>query len=305
MSSVPAHRRPARAALLVAALSTGLAALAVGPSVAAAADAYPIKLERRYTVGQEFTVAAKGDSDQTVNVTVNGQAKPVQAQKFAAEVAGVVKVLAVNEKTGGATKVQVTVDKLTKDGADVFPAGTVITADHAGEKAAYSVNGADVDPQQAAVLELLVDVDKADKASDADAMFGTPKPQPVGGQWDADAAKMAADMQGDQLPVSAEHMKATAKLVKVEPVDGKPAETVEMTFAADPLEAGKEVGGLTITGGTLNGTVTQTMPVDPAEPATAQDVHMTVKMTGTAGGGAATADIAVERNVHRTMTAKK
>ena len=301
----PARYRPARSAVLAAVITaSGMTALAVRPSVAAAADTYPIKLDRPYKVGQQFTIVSKGDLDQAVKVTANGQAQPGQTTKFAAELTGTVKVLAVSEKFGDAIKEEVTVDKLTKDGAELYPTGTVIVADHTGAKVAYTANGKPVEPEQAAVLELLVNVDRADKQVSQDGLMGTPTPQPVGGHWEADAAKMAADMKDEQIPVSAEHLKATSTLVTVEQVDGKPVETIEVKITADPLEAGMDMNGLTVTGGSLDGTVQQMMPVDATLPQASLDVRLTVKLKGTANGGAVVADITINRNVHTTMTPK-
>jgi hypothetical protein len=298
------RRSPTRRSRPVRSLVAVAAVVCAASAAARAADRYPIRLDRPLKVDQQFSLVAKGETNQTVDVTANGQAQPQQAQKFTAELTGTVKVLAVNEKTGGPTKEQVTVDKLTKDGTELFPAGTVIVADHTGARTTYTANGTDVDPEKAGVLELVISLDRADKQLGEDAMLGTPTPQPVGGQWDGDTAKVAADMQADQVPVSAEHLKASAKLVKVDQVDGKPVETVEATFSADPLDVGKQMNELTVTGGTLSATITLALPVDPALLATAVDIHLTLKMKGTAGGGAATAEIAMDRTLHQTMTPK-
>ena len=111
-------------------------------------------------------------------------------------------------------------------------------------------------------------------------------------------------MKAEQVPVSADHLKAGTKLVKVDEVDGKPVETLETTVTADPLDTAGQVNGLTVTGGTLTATITSTMPADATGTPTAMDMHMGLKMTGTAGGGAATAEISMDRSVHTTMTPK-
>ena len=301
MPSTPARRLIARVALVAA----GVGVLSVQPSSATAADTYPIQLSRPYKVGQEFAVVADGHSDQTVKVSANGMAQPDRVEKYAAQMTGTEKVLAVNETNGEASKLQVTVEKLTKDGVELFPAGTVIVADRGDDgQPAFSANGADVEADKAGVLGMLVDITRPGKKVGADAMFGTTKPQPVGGQWDGNAAGVAADLAGDGLPVSAEHLKASSKLLADDPVDGKPVETIETTIAADPLEVGKRVKTLTVAGGSMSVTVKMTLPVDAARPAMAEDNHLTLKMQGTANGGVVTADIVLDRTVRRTLTPK-
>ena len=282
-----------------------VAALLVAGATATAAETYAIKLDRPAKVGQEFTVTATADVDRTVKVTANGQAQPDKNDKYKAELTGTQKVESVNDKTGSATKVTVTVDKLTKDGTDLFPAGTVITADHTGAKTAYTVAGADVDPEKAAVLDSLIEVGSADQAVSEDQAMGTDKPQAVGGTWDGDSAKVVDMLSGEQLPISAEHVKASGKLVAVKAVDGTPSEVVESTITADAFDAGKQMQGLTVTGGSFDGKVTETLPTDAALPATAMDGHFKMALKATGGGGAVTVDVSGEQTTHRTMAPKK
>ena len=285
----------------------GATAFAVRPPTAAAADTYPVKLDRRYRVGVEFTVDAKVDSDLIVRTSVDGRAQPDRHVGFAAELAGTVRVLAVGERTGQPTRVRLTVGRATKDGVELFPAGTVIVADHTGPTATFTIDGVDAWLEEADALNLLVDVERADKPADEDALFGTPDPQPVGGHWGGDLPTMAASLTADGIPVSAAHLTVTSKLVKVAPGDdGKPAETIQTTYAADPLEVGQAVIGLTVTGGTTSGTCTQTMPVDGDRPVTSADIHMAGRLRGTAHvqAGTVTAEITTVCNVHRTATPK-
>lgn len=297
------RRSVALAAAFAAALLAGASATrAVGDDDPAAT--YKIELDRPVKVGQEYAVTSKTDAHETSKLSLNGQARE-NDEKFTVEMAGTIKVLAVNDKVGTPTKVRLTIDKLTKDGAEVFPAGTVITADHTGEKARFMVGGGEVSDEQAAVLDTAVDLESAEKTVTEDQATGTAEKQAVGGTWDGSAEKLAASMVEDHLPVSAEHVKAKSKLVEVKPVDGVPSEVVETKLDVDALDKDKDFHGLTVTEGTVTGTVTETLPADDATPATVLDQHFVVKVKGTAGDGAMTADITSDRTIHRTMVLKK
>ena len=284
------------------------AALASAGVVAAAAaapgEAYAVKLDRPVKVGQRFAVTVKADVDRTIKVDVNGQAQPDRVEKFTAELAGTVRVEAVNDKTGVATKVQLTVDKLTRDGDEAIPAGAVVVGERAADDPTFTVNGTAADADQAAVLTAVVELGRADATVGQDAMFGTPQPRRAGDTWAGDPAKIA-QVLAPQVPVSAEHAKGTGTLVEVKTVGGGPAEVVETTVTVDPLTEGRTIKQLTVTGGTFRSTLTRTMPVDLARPAVSSDEHVTLKMTGTAGNGAATVDVSVERTVHRTTAEAK
>ena len=296
--------------LMAAALTVVVSVVvSVAASTASAADTYAVKLHRAVKVGQEFTVTCKADVSQGAKVTVNGKAAPDRDMKFTAELAGTTKVEAVNDQ-GEPTKLTLTIDKLTKDGADVLPAGTVVVAEHAGEKPTFTVNGSDVEADQAAVLEAVVDVDRPKPGPTDDQTLGTDKPQSVGATWDGDAAQVAKAMKDQaHLPIAADHLTVSSKLVEVKAVGGTPSEVVESTISStgDVFEPGSVSQGLTVTDGSFGGTVTQTTPVDPSLPTESSDQKMKLVITGTAtpNGMNVKADITVERHVHRTMAAKK
>ncbi len=298
------RRPPARRRRPVRSLVAAATVVCAGSAAARAADTYPIKMHRPVTVGQLMSVSCKAEVKQSAKVTAGGQAQPDRTDKFTAELTGTAKVEAVN-KVGSPTKVTVTIDKLTKDGVDVLPAGTVVTADHSGDHEAFTVAGDAVEPAQAAVLSTVIDTDKPDQTVTDDQMLGTPTAQPAGGTWAGDPAKLAATLNEDHVPVTADHFKVNATLVEVKPVDGVPSEVIRVTLDGDPLEKGKDVDGLTLTGGTFKGTMTQTLPADPAGLAETSDEHITYAFQGTANGGAVTADVTIERTVHRTTTPKK
>lgn len=293
-------RRSVRSVLAIAAA----AVLATTAARADDAKTYAVKLTRPAKVGQEFELTCKADVVQKVKITQQGQAQN-KDDKYTAELSGTLKVVSINNKTGEATKVSVTVEKLTKDGADLFPAGTVITADHTGEKEKYMVGGGEVSPEQAEVLGSVIDVGRTDREVTDDQMLGTAEKQAVGGTWDASKDKLATELNDAKVPVSAEHLSGTSKLVAVKDVDGAESEVIEMTVKADPLESGKEVQQITVTGGSFESTITLTEPTDAEMPPTMADEHDVFKMTGTAGGGAVTADLNIERTIHRTMKLKK
>ncbi len=288
------------------ALKTAVAlTVAASAAGARAAETYTVKVDRPVKVGQAFTVTCRVDVTETMTAKANGQKQPPKTEKYKAELAGTEKVEAVNEKTGGATKVTVTVDKLTKDGAELFRAGTVVTADHTGEKKTFTVDGAEVAPETAAVLDDLIDVDPATRTASDDEVFANGGPRAVGATWDADPAKVVEMLAGDDIAVTAEHVKASTKLVAVKPIGRTPSEVVESTISADSLEPGRDVGGLTLTDGSFTGTVTQTLPTDPADLAATVDGSYETVIKANDGTGAASVEIKSARTLHSVQTPKK
>src|SRR5262249_38981774 len=151
---------------------------------------YKIKLSRPDKEGDEYKAHVTATVKQKLDMTANGQQVPAKDDKFTAELTGTVKVLAVN-KIGQASKLTVTVEKLTKDGNEFYAPGTVITAEKVAGKPTFSVDNNNVDPEKAEVLDSVIEVSADDKSTNDDELSGTDQPQKVGASWPINSEKVA------------------------------------------------------------------------------------------------------------------
>ena len=280
------------------------AAVCAASGSARAAETYPISMGRPAKVGEQFDVTTKTEGEQTAKETVNGQAQPPRVDKYTADLIGVLRVEAIND-VGQPTKVTLTVAKLVK--AVVLATGTVVTADHSGERTTFKVNGSAVDDDRGAVLASVVDVARPGDKVTPQQMFGTPQRQPIGGTWAGNTDACAAELAAVGMPVTAEHVKVASTLTGLTTVDGQPAETVRSTLTADAIDPTRQLQGWAIIGGTFESTTTWTLPLDVSMAAEAVDVHYRSTFQGKGGGGgtAATLDTVQERTVHETATIKR
>jgi hypothetical protein len=275
--------------------SIAILALLLTASAVRAED-YKVKLSRPDKVGDEYTNTVTAKVSQSMTLTVNGNEAPAKTDKFKAECKGTVKVLAINEKTGSATKIRYQVDKLTKNGDELYPQGTVIIAEKIGHQTTYDIDGDRPDAEHAAVLDVVLDVNSTTDEYSDDQTMGTDKAQKVGDTWPIDADKSAKMLSDDELTIDAAHLKGESKLDEVKPVDGTDAMVVTTTMTADNLKNDLP-NGATMTDGKMSIELTETMPVD----ASLQPLIMTAKtsfeMTVQLPQGAGTSVVKVKREL--------
>jgi hypothetical protein len=236
---------------------------------------YKVTLVRPAKVGEQYVTTIKAKLS-----SVN----PEKSEDFTADLHGTVKVLAVNEKTGSPTKISCKVDKITKDDKEVFPAGTVITADKSGAKTAYTVDDKPVADADKSVLDALLDVSSPDKTASDDEIFGTDKPQKVGDSWPVNKELLAKDMSEGFLPLPAESVQGESTLVEVKKVKDVDSMVVKSS-ASSTMNRMALPNGATVDG-KLEGSQTVTLPVDKSLPPTTVKSKFTMKMTVAAPGGA-------------------
>jgi hypothetical protein len=269
-------------------------------ALAARAEDYKVVLNRPDTVGQTYSIHATGQSSQNMTVDVPGAGPQKQSDSFKAELQGTIKVLAIDDHTKQATKIQCTLDKLTKDDKPVLDAGTVVTAENAAGQTTFTVNGNPVEPTVAPVLDLLISVHKAGSPSD-DEMFGTDKAVPVGGTWPINTAAAAADAAKSGLPITKDNLHGDAKLVGVKDVGGKQVLDVAADMTADNLSGAMPNGGK-IESGSVKAHFTGLFPTDPAQQPAQQGQTLEVHMKASAVGPDGKA-VSIEMSMTRSMTA--
>jgi hypothetical protein len=280
----------------LAACSTAILSLLL-TSVAAHAENYKIKVSRTQKVGDEYTNTVMAEVSQSVTITVNGIEAPAKSDKFKAECHGSVKVLAINEKTGSATKIRYQVDKMTKDGDEFYPQGTVIIAEKTGHDTTYDIDGDRPDAEHVAVLEELINISSTTDEYCDDQLIGTDKPQKVGDTWPIDPEKNAKDLSDDELMINPAHLKGESKLVEVKPVDGTDAMVISTTMNVDTLKNDLPNGGGSITDGTMKLDLTQTLPVDESKQPLTMSAKMSLEMTVQLPQGAGTSKVTVKREL--------
>lgn len=269
-------------------------------ALAARAEDYKVVLNRPETVGQTYSIHATGESSQNVTVDVPGAGPQKQSESFKAELQGTIKVLAIDDHTKQATKVECTLDKLTKEDKSVLDAGTVVTAENTAGQTTFTVNGNAVERTVAPVLDLLLSVHKAGSPSD-DEVFGTDKAQAVGGTWPINAAAAAADATKSGLPITKDNLHGEAKLVGLKEVGGKQALDVAADMTADNLSGPMPNGGK-IESGSVKAHFTGLFPTDPARQPFQQGQSMEVHMKASAPGPNGQ-PVAIETSMTRSMTA--
>ena len=237
----------------------------------ARAEDYKIKLMRSLKVGDEIALHVTSKSSQVVSVNPN------MPQAFMVELTGAVKVLAVNEKTGTPTKLSCTVSKLTNDGNDLYPAGTVITGEKVNKMDTYTIDGNPVDAMNVPMLSAVLELTDPTRATTDDEMYGTDQPQAIGGTWPVSPDKLAADLAEEGLPVPAESLKGTVKLDDVKKVSNVDAMLLNTHITADGFKA--TLPGAAVTDGKLDVAADMIMPVNPSLPGLSMKMKLHMSMT--------------------------
>jgi hypothetical protein len=211
-------------------IATAALAIAVSASLASAADEYKIKFSRPSKAGDTEMVSTTLEFKGVQKVDVGGQTKEDKTE-FKADLEGTETIDAVNDK-GSATKVSIKITKCTRDGSELIPAGSTLTAENVGGKTEFKVDGNDPSKEAVEALTEMVDTAKPDAPSD-DELLGTDKPQKVGDSWPVHTDVMAKEFSDGPIQLTGDQLKGETKLTDVSTIDGKPCETMTTTLTAD------------------------------------------------------------------------
>jgi hypothetical protein len=263
------------------------AAAALSFCTIADAQDYKIKLNRPTRVGDEMTVHITTKFKQVVS------ANPAGPDEYTVELRGTNKALAVNEKTGSVTKLSCTVAKLTRNDAELYPAGTVIVGEKVGKVDTFTIDGNPVDAANVPALSTVIELNAPDRDDTDDALYGTDQRQKVGATWSINAGKIAEDLAAEGLPVPAESLKGEVKLVDVGKVNQIDTMNMNTHISADGFKA--TVPGAAVSDGELDLNVDSVIPVDESKQGLSMKMKMHLSMTVTPnnapGAGAVTVTI--------------
>lgn len=255
----------------------------------AAAEQYKVRLVRPYKVGYEFNTEATITYKRTVGEN---------ATSFTGQLYGTVKVLAVNEKTGGVTQVRCTVARLTRDGKELYQSGVVIVATRPNHSDTLDItaNGQSAPAEAVALLSpMLLLSDPASTVSD-DQVIGTDQPQAVGVPWPINKQLAARQADEDGLFTSAASVSGEGKLVKIRSGAGSDAMVVRCTEAYQ-IEPRKKPGMAPVLGGNVSASQEIVLPTDISQPMISVTVDLKLsEILLKHGQTTLTADIHVTRN---------
>jgi hypothetical protein len=241
--------------------AAALAIVALSSVAAFAADEFKIKMDRPFKVGDSVRIATNTSVRQSQKAEIGGQAS-VQTDEFKATIEGTETIDAVTEKGGEAVKLTIKITKCIKDGADLIPAGSTLTAENVDGKTQFKVDGTEPADDVKQVLGELVDTTKPDGSS-TDEVFGTDKPKKVGDTWPGKTDLVAKDINDGPIQLTGDQIKAESKLEDVSVVDGKPIEIIKTTITAD-VPAKDPNNGANVHDLKIDLKIDATMPVDDA-----------------------------------------
>jgi hypothetical protein len=271
-----------------------LAVSAVFLSMAGSARAdeqeYKIKLVRPQKVGDQYTTTVNATVKQSSKGNINGREMNTD-ESYVAEFVGKVKIEAVDDKYSLPTKFTCKVDHVTKDGKELYPAGTVISGEMVSKRPKYLIDGKPAAPKNVELLSIVLPLEQAESQALQDQLMGSDQPQKVGATWQADGKKIAKLMASSGLPVPADALKGQTTLVKVQKLNGEPFMELNAKLNSDGFK-NDGPAGMTITDGTVDIETTVIVPVDETKPMISKTgkAHMHMTMNAPNGLGTATVD---------------
>jgi hypothetical protein len=262
-------------------------------------EGYKIKINRPDKVGDEYRTTISAKFIQTADMLLReGQPQPQKSDGFTAELHGTIKVLAVNDKAGAATRISCKVDQISRNGVDGYPAGTVIIAEKVGQKTSFTANGVAVEGDNAKVLDLLFILDNPDRTTNDDQLFGTDQPQQVGGTWPINPDNVAGQIADDNLPVTGSMIKGKNKLVEIKRVNDVEAMTVSTTFTAEGIKK-DNADGSTVSDGKLIANADLLVPTDASLPIIKRDYKYKMTFNMVLANNLGTAVVSFSREIHQ------
>ena len=175
-----------------------------------------VVLERPSRVGHRHRVMRRSRQQRTRSV-YEGETlseRPIETDQEV-EMQAIATVMAL-DPDGGVSELQLVIERLVWSrgappdaDATVLEPGVVVLL-RRGDPGEFSIDGEPVYGHVLDALELAID---STRDEDQDVLFGTPEPQPVGGQWSINAEAVAAALHSPRSPVAPENVSGTATLV--------------------------------------------------------------------------------------------
>ncbi|HET6250556.1 MAG TPA: hypothetical protein VFE47_22910 [Tepidisphaeraceae bacterium] len=251
---------------------------------------YPIKLDFPEKVGMKISLEARTTEKVHTVVTIPGANPVVRDRDSAVTLQGVVETLAVDSK-GRPIKRSCTIKDFSKnDGTQILPAGSVVIADATGKPeqgkkyvmAAYTLKDGTLTPEQVTALTLVFNAHTYQDATD-DAVYGTDKPQKVGGTWPINRDLTAARLP---LPAKPENVTGEFTLSGITKAAGKDCLQIKGSFSCDKFQP-KLPPKWNVTATKLEAHMSHLIPIDGSatRPANSIEMHMNVSGNATRPDG--------------------
>jgi len=230
----------------------------------AAAQEYPIKLDRPVTVGDRTTRST------TITGKLHIVAKDANATlddrttTYTIDYAAEITVLAV-DSTGYVTKDTHRIVKCRRFQGDVstdyFQPGALVTASFENGQEVFTKDAQPVTPQQAGILRTIITLNPY--APTEDQILGTTEPRKVGDVWPVNATLLTQDVAGE-MPKGPTYS-GKAQLVGLVPVSGVDCLEIRIDVSNSSF-APMAPRGVTVVSGASNLTATSDYPVDTTMP---------------------------------------
>jgi hypothetical protein len=266
----------------VTSASPPVASVAAAP----AARTYPIHLRGPSRVGDRTHVVVDADYTEHTTATLAGQPPKDSTKVGHVHVDGTDTVKELQPDGHSALRDELTVVDFwqTHDSGPsevVVPKGSRVLIVRAARKedARVTVNGS---PATKAVREAIAHVTELTTKSGAsdDEIFGTSTPQPVGGEWDINAALAEKDLVARDIMVVPGSVSGKTRLVAVRPVDGVDCLELDNTLRVGSIASMKDLPpGSTIENASITVRLHVLVPVDGSREA--PDAKMGIHITGT------------------------
>lgn len=215
---------------------------ATASTLAAADEAYVIRLARPKKVGDRYRLDAKGTRRDSQRLTVGGQPIGNEEKELSVHLVAAAKVLAVDAKSN-ATKIEYRVEscrKKTTSGqtteTEVLPAGRKVIVESIGGETSFTTDpGKTLDTDTRDALKVVLSAHEPDSPTDDD-IFGTRERQRVGDTWALNAAAAARDLSKKGLPVSAADVKGSVRLEGERTLDATKALEITARFRVEGMK---------------------------------------------------------------------
>jgi hypothetical protein len=207
-----------------------LAMLASASNVSATEKEFEITLYHRAEVGQQWQLTESGTEVMTT-IWKDLDGKPMQpiVKKRSVEIVGRTKVLAVGSMSGSATKIELTVDKLTLDGNSLARPGTILVIENLGDSVKYTLDGRPADKDVETVLSVFMPVASPKAAVSLEQVGQPDSPKKVGESWQVDQSQLVKCYAGADFGVAEKDSSLTLKLAAVRDTPSGPLFRIDST----------------------------------------------------------------------------
>jgi hypothetical protein len=266
---------------------------------AAAAPDYAIQLVRKATVGEHFDFVANSSQEQSIDMSVDGQAMPAKAETTKVWITAAGEVLALTP-AGREKKARFVIEKAVVAAGgpwtQLLPPGTEVVAEQTSDKTEFLVGGVPATPEVAKALDIAGIELTADDSINDEQIFGTKDRKKVGESWSINAKDAAAGLAKKGVLVEPGNVTGTATLAEVVKAGNQDALRIAGTLAMKKVNMPLPPG-MVVKSSEFNAAFSGLFPVDP----TKRVLHSQMVM----GGKSVCAGMSDDKELAMTITIKQ